>query len=73
MKAIPQPPNSTVEQAASPSNAEPMPFTPEPDEVPSLGWDAPIEPPPPTRHRIVKGKIRHCGRAKPIPIVDPWE
>jgi hypothetical protein len=50
-----------------------MPFAPAAEELPSAGWDAPIEPPPPAARRQVKGRIRHRGASQPIAIADPWQ
>lgn len=56
-----------------PASDRPVPFTPEPDEVPGAFLDAPIEPAPPTGRRTLNGKLLRRGRSQPIPVVDPWE
>ena len=64
---------SQVRSVPPPSSGKPMPFAPSPEELPGEGWDAPIEAPPPAAHRLVKGRIRHCGTSQPIAITDPWQ
>ena len=51
----------------------PMPFALGLDEMSGLNADAPIEPPPPAKRRVLKGRLLHRGRSQPIPITDPWE
>ena len=61
-----------VQLPAAPGSG-PMPFAPEPDEVPGLLRDAPIEPAPPATRRTVKGRLHYLGKSQPLPVVDPWE
>jgi hypothetical protein len=72
MKMLEQLAGAVVQPASAPK-AVPMPFTPDPDEVPGRLHDVPIEPAPPTTRRTVKGKLHYCGKSQPLPVVDPWE
>ena len=72
MKILEQLAKPAVQLPASPGSA-PMPYVPDPDEVPGLLHDAPIEPAPPPARRTVKGKLHYCGKSQPLPVVDPWE
>jgi hypothetical protein len=72
MKILEQLAKPAVQSPVSPGSG-PMPFAPDPDEVPGLLHGVPIEPVPPTTHRTVKGKLHYRGKSQPLPVVDPWE